>query len=291
MKRIAFFALPAALVAQAPATPAANPLAAFQKEAPAVEQLLSALQYAEAQQKAESLLPAEVAPFDGSNFSAAYNSYLRLWATSRLYTLAGKAAQSAGQWEKALEHYKKAVEIGKGNATSTAEHLGKGIQAYKDDIQVKKGQLEGNADYIKELRAKTNPNADDKQQLESVKGWEEGIVTNEKWMANFQKAIDHAKADAASIEPYVTSVEKQIADQIDQLDKYKFKNDKVKFVEGVVSSKPYMDQIRSMGKPDQAAFFYRLAVLDPSNKRVQREIDTLAGKAVAAEPAPKGKKK
>lgn len=289
MKRIALFALPAALVAQAPATPAANPLVAFQKEAPAVEQLLASYQNLEALQKAETLLPETVAPFDGSNFSAAYNSYLRLWATSRLHALAGKAAQSAGQWEKALEYYKKAVEIGKGNAASTAEHLGKGIEAYKEDIAVKKGQLEGNADYIKELRAKTDPNADEKQQLEAVKGWEDGIVTNEKWMGNFQKAIDHAKADAASLEAYIPAVEKQIADQLDQLEKYRFKNDKVKFVEGVVSSKPYMDQIKAMEKADQAAFFYRLAVLDPANKRVQREIDLLAGKSPAAEAA-KGKK-
>lgn len=281
-RHLLLLATPALLVAQAPAPAPVNYIAVFQKEGPAIDQLLKDLKFQEALEKAEGLLPKEVAPFDKATFGGAYNSYLRLWATSRLYAQAGKAAQACGQWEKSLEHFKKAVEIGKGNAESTKDILGKGIEAYKQDILGKKGMIEGNAEYVKRLKELQSPTEDEKKQIAMVDQWHADIATAEKWQSNFQKAIDHAKADADSIAQNVPAVEKFISDETETLDKYKFKNDKVKYVEGIVSSKPYLDSIRTnLPKGDQLSFFLRLAVLDPANKKVQQQIDLLQGKATA----------
>ena len=70
---------------------------------------------------------------------------------------------------------------------------------------------------------------------------------------------------------------------------YKFKNDKVKFVEGVMASKNYFD---AYSENQKIQALYRLNVLSPDNKAVLRAIEVLQGKAAPepkAKPTPKKK--
>lgn len=295
MRRSLALLIPAALVAQAPAPQATyNASERYRTDSPAVEKLLAEFQYPEALAKAESLLPPEgaIPAFDKEKAGGAYNSYATYYAIGRLYFNAGRAAQYCGQWEKAQDYFAKALDIAKKNAVATKEALTKHIENLQHDTKLRKGQLDGNADIIKDLREKQGKgtmNEEEKQQMEMVKGLEAGVASNEKWAGNFQKAIDHAAGEAKVLESYPTDLKTQIEKQAEDLEKYKFKNDKVKFVEGCVSNKAYVESIRAMAKPDALAFFYRLAVLAPENKKVQSEIDRLLGKAPEP-PAKKGKK-
>ncbi len=292
MKRSPFLTLlPVALVAQT-----AAPLAPIQDrlrtEGPAIEQLVKELKLSEALERAKALLPTTVEPFDKEKIGGSYASYQRFYATARAYYLAATVSRDFGQWESALEYVKKARELSQENAVATKESLGKAIEAYKYDSLLKKGQIDGNADYIKWIKSLAKPTAEEVQQLESVKKMEEGLVNNNKWIEIFQKSIDHAEAEAKSLGNQVDPFEKMITKETDELANYKFPNDKVKYVEGIVSSKPYMETVKGWAKGDQLSFFNRLAVLDPSNKRVQKEIGLLTGQPVEEPaPTPKGKKK
>jgi len=66
----------------------------------------------------------------------------------------------------------------------------------------------------------------------------------------------------------------------------------VKFVDGIMSSKTFLDQ-SFPDKADRVRYLYRLNVLDPSSRKVAREIEQLTGVSVAVTPSeekPKGKK-
>ncbi len=297
MRRSLAFLIPAVLMAQAPAPQAAyNASERFRTEGPALDKLLAEFQYPEALAKAESLLPPDGAlpAFEKVKAGGTYASYATYYAIGRLYFNAGRAAQYCGQWEKALEYFTKAKDVAKQNADLSKEAFKEHIANLKQDTLLRKGQLDGNADVIKELRekeAKGTLNAEEKQQMDMVKSMDTGIASNEKWSANFQKAVDHAAGEAKAMESYPGDVKSQIDAQIEDLDKYKFKNDKVKFVEGYMASKPYMDQLRAMDKSNALANLYRFRVLSPDNKKVQAEIDRLMGKTVeTSAPAKKDKK-
>lgn len=295
MRRTLALLIPAALFAQAPAPQAAyNASERFRNDSPAVEKLLAEFQYPEALAKAESLLPPEggIPAFEKDKAGGTYNSYLTYYAIGRLYFNAARAAQYSGQWEKAQDYFSKALDIAKKNAAASKEAFGKHIENLQYDTKLRKGQLDGNADIIKELREKQGKGTlaeEEKQQMEMVNGLEAGVASNEKWAGNFQKAIDHAAGEAKNFESYPSDLKKQIDQEIEDLEKYKFKNDKVKFVEGYLSSKPYMDQLRALDKTNSLANLYRFRTLSPDNKKVQAEIDRLLGKTPEP-PAKKGKK-
>ncbi len=285
MRRTLVLLAPAVLLAQVPAPqPTFNASERFRLEYPAVEKLLSEFQYPEALAKAETILPPEgsIPAFDKERAGGTYSSYATYYAIGRLYFVAGRAAQYSGQWEKAFEFFTKARDISKQNADATKEAFTKHLEGLNYDSLLKRGQLEGNADVIKELKekeAKGTLNDEEKQQIELVKGLESGLANNLKWADNFKKAMDHAAAEAKSMESYPDDLKKQIDQQIEDLDKYKFKNDKVKFIEGYMASKPYIDQLRALDKGNALANLYRFKVLSPENKKVQAEIDRLLGKA------------
>jgi tetratricopeptide (TPR) repeat protein len=283
--------VPFALVAQAPpAQPSMGER--FRTESPVIEKMLADLQYPEALQRAEALVATPAEPFDKTRTPTGYASYQRFWATGRAYFLAANAARMNGLWEKARDYYQKALDVAKENVVGTREVLTRGIADLKADTLAKRGQIDGNADYIKWIKSLPKPSSEELQQLELIKKMEEGITNNDKWIGLFNKAMEHTEAEAKSLATHPEAMAKEIAAQEEQLENYKFKNDKVKFVEGITSSKPYMDSIRAMAKPDALYNLYRLSVLDPENKRILREIDILLGKPVGPEPLPvKPKKK
>lgn len=320
MKKIAsLFLTPAlALIAQAPepATTAA-PQAATATAAPQVaavvkdtapsqalrsamkeaDGLLKALNPREAFAKLEATLPAEVPEWDKSNPQTQVNSKAHYEVFGYAFHLAGKAADQSGNWEKALELFTKSRAIYKTNSDKVAESFPFIVTYYKNLAAASKRNMVENADYIKQLKEKKDPDPGDKQQIDLIQSEEENIPKHEKMAETFEGYIENAKKTSDFYGQFVDTEDQWLKGQIDELDKYRFKNDKVRFVEGIMSAKTYLDQQFPV-KEDRVRYLYRLNVLDPSNRKVVKEIENLTGLKIEAvgsdkfaAPAKKTKKK
>lgn len=259
-------------------------------ERPEIERLINELQPKEALVRAEAILPAAKPDFekDPAKMPGMYTSYVNYLALSQAYYVAYKAANAAGQWEKALAYIRKAKEA----ATENHDTVKVPFQQVADNSRAMvtriKNTLKENEGYIAELKAKKNPDALDLQQLDLVEKEKQNIGEFEKRAVAFEDFIKAAKADAERYDPFVAFVEKQIQDQASQIEEYKAgKGEKTKWVEAIIANPStyaaYTD------KRDLIGFLYRLNVLDPDNKKVLRQIDVVLGKA-APDPQKKGGK-
>jgi len=290
--RTAFALSSVVLVAQAPAQPGLSP--ELRAVLPEAQKLVAEFKPREADAKISGLLPAEVPAWDKSGPQTQFASYTAYREYIYAYFLAGQAADAAGYWEKAVERYQKARDLAKVNAESVKASFPLIVEYYNNLVIGSKKTLEENADFIKTLRAKANPDEGDKQQMELIKGEEDSIEKNKKSGQLFADYIENAKKEADYYAKFCTEEEAQVKDQLDQLEKYKFKNDKVKFVDGIMSSKSFLDQ-QFPEKVEKVRYLYRLNVLDPSSRKVARELEQLTGVSLGLapseeKPTPKGKK-
>jgi hypothetical protein len=149
--------------------------------------------------------------------------------------------------------------------------------------------LEENDARIKELKAKTNLDAGDRQELDLALGVEKEVVDDAKWVTFFQTYVDVTKRESEAYDPLVKLMEEKLKNEADQIADYKAgKGDKAKWVEAVISSPAYLEA--QGDKAGKARWLYRLATLEPENKKVQRQLDILNGNAPAPKPGKKGKK-
>ena len=264
----------AALIAQTPAPIGLAP--ELRAALPEAQKLVTELKAREADAKLGGLLPAEIPAWDKTGPQTQFASYTAYREYTYAFFLGAQAADAAGYWEKALERFQKARDIAKINADSVKATFPLIVDYYNTLVTSSKKTLEENADFIKELRAKANPDVGDKQQLDLIKGEEEGIGKNIKSAQVFAGYIESAQKEADYYAKFCVEEEAQIKDQLDQLEKYKFKNDKAKFVEGIMSSKTFLDQQFSE-KSEKVRYLYRLNVLDPSSRKVVKEIEQLTG--------------
>lgn len=288
--RTGFALCSAVLFAQVPTQPGLSP--ELRAALPEAQKLVASFKAREADAKLGALLPASVPAWDKTGPQTQFASYTAYREYTYAFFLAGQAADAAGHWEKALEHYQKARDIARTNADSVKISFPLIVDYYNNLVAGSKKTLEENADFIKTLRAKPNPDEGDKQQMDLIKGEEASIETNQKTAKVFADYIVNAQKEADYYAKFCGEEEAQIKDQLDQLEKYRFKNDKVKFVDGIMSSKTFLDQ-SFPEKSDKVRYLYRLNVLDPSSRKVAREIEQLTGVSVAVTPSeekPKGKK-
>lgn len=265
---------PTALVAQQPVVPFGQALRAAIGD---VQQLLKDFKSREALTRIEGILPAEVPAWaDKTKPQEAYGSYQAYREYVQAYSLAAEAASASGQWEKALEHYTKARDLSKLNADNAGEAFPLIVSYYKDLAAASKRTLDENADYIKELRSKPTPDAGDQQQLDLIKGEEASIEKNLKNAELFGNFIETAKKEAAYYATLQEQMAKQVENEKENLATYKFKNDKVKWVEGIMSAKGYLEKA-APEKVDRIRYLYRLNVLDPKNVKVIRMIEAETG--------------
>jgi hypothetical protein len=279
------------LVAQAPAspTPAAAPTLAqrFSVAQPEVDRLINELKPREALVRAETILPATVEPFNKDDLKGALDSFNRNGALIRAYSLAGKAAFASGYWDKALDYDTKAGDLAKQNYEDTKSTLVPAAANLRSMIVQNKKTLEDSASYIEELKAKPNPDPGDKQQLDLVEGLKSTIISNEKWAKICDEDVEMAKKTMDYFAPKADETREWIKKEAEQLASYRYPNNKVKYVDGIISSAKFMAQFQD--KQSKIQYLYRLNVLDPDNRKVQREIEVLQGRA-AAEPKHSGKK-
>lgn len=271
---LASLLIPTALVAQQPVVPFGQALRAAISD---VQQLLKDFKSREALTRIEGILPAEVPAWaDKTKPQEAYGSYQAYREYVQAYSLAAEAASASGHWEKALAHYTKARDLSKLNADNAGEAFPLIVSYYKDMAAASKRTLEENVDFIKELRAKPNPDAGDQQQLDLIKGEEASIEKNLKNAELFGNFIETAKKEAAYYASLQEQMAKQVENEQENLATYKFKNDKVKWVEGIMSAKGYLEKA-APEKVDRIRYLYRLNVLDPKNVKVVRMIEAETG--------------
>jgi hypothetical protein len=285
--------LPAALVAQAPpsAAPAVSLGEQVKAERPAVEKLMAELKLPEAQKRAEALLPAAKPAFDKTDNKALVASCAAYLDTAEAYRLAAEAADSAGAWEKALEYAKAAQSLASECYANAKDPLGKTVEAYNQAGVRAKQVLDENAFRIKELKGKVTLDPGERQELDLAMGVEKEVVDSAKWSKFFQTYLDVTKRESTVYDPLVKVMEDKLKGEADQVANYKAgKGDKLKWVEAVISSPAYLEA--QGDKAGQARWLYRLATVDPENKKVQHQLDILNGKATAVpvKPAKKGKK-
>lgn len=289
MRKTAFlslFLLPAALVAQAPA--AAPSLGERVKaERPAIEQLIGELKYPEAYKRAEALLPAARPVFDKKDNTTLVQSCTANMEMAEALRLAAETADSAGAWEKALEHAKLARSLTQEAYAGVKEPFAQTVAYYTQSGVRAKQVLEENADRIKELKAKSVLDPGERQELDLALGVEKEVVDSAKWVKFFQTYIDVTKRESEAYDPLVKVMEDKLKGEADQVEEYKAgKGDKLKWVEAVVSSPAYLEA--QGDRAGKARWLYRLATISPDSKKVQHQLDVLMGKAAAA-PGKKGK--
>jgi glycerol-3-phosphate cytidylyltransferase-like family protein len=284
---LAFLLLPAALVAQAPAPSLGDRVKA---ERPAIEQLWAELKYPEAMKRAEALLPPAKPAFDKTDNKTLVQScgdYLDLAEANRLAT---ETADSAGAWEKALEYAKAAKALALESYAGIKEPFEKTVVYYTQLGVRAKQVLDENDARIKELKGKTVLDPGERQELDLALSVEKEVVDDAKWVKFFQTYLDVAKRESVAYDPIVKVMEDKLKGEADQVAEYKAgKGEKTKWVEAVISSQAYLEA--QGDRAGKARWLYRLATLDPENKKVQRQLDILMGRVPAppAKPSKKGK--
>jgi hypothetical protein len=277
---LSFLLLPAALLAQAPSLGDR-----VKAERPAVEQLMAELKYPEAMTRAEALLPATRPTLDKTDNQTLVKSCTISLDLASAYRLAAEAADSAGAWEKALDYAKAAKSLAEESHAAVKEPFKQMVEHYNQAAVRAKQVLEENADHIKELRAKTNLEPGERQEIDLVNGVEKDVVDCPKWAKFFQTFLDVTKRDSEMYGPLIKVMEDKLKSEADQIAEYKAgKGEKTKWVEAVVSTPAYMEA--QGDKAGKARWLYRLATLDPENKKVHHQLDLLHGKPAVK----KGKK-
>ncbi len=279
--------VPAALVAQAPA---AGPTLGdrVKVERPEVEKLLLELRFPEALARATALLPGTKPAFDKTDNQTLVRSVSANLDLASAYRLAAEAADSAGAWEKALEYAKAAQTLAQESFQGVKEPFGNTVAYYKQMGARAKQVLEENDIRLKELKAKAVLDPGERQELELAAGVEKEVVESAKWVTFFQTYLDVTKRENTAFDAIVKVMEDKLKGEATQVEDYKAgKGDRLKWVEAVVSSPAYLEA--QGDKAGKARWLYRLATIDPDNKKVQHQLNLLNGKAVAP-PAKKGKK-
>ncbi len=274
---LSLIVLPAALMAQAPAPSLGDRVKA---ERPAIEQLMTQLNYPEAMKRAETLLPATRPAFDKKDNSTLVASCTANLEMAEALRLAAETADSAGAWEKALDYAKTAKTLAMEAHAGVKEPFAQTITYYKESGVRAKQVLEENDARIKELKAKTNRDAGEAQELELAVGVEKEVVDSAKWVKFFQTYLDVTKRESEAYDPLVKVMEDKLKSEADQVAEYKAgKGERTKWVDAVISSAAYLEA--QGDKAGKARWLYRLATIDPDNKKVQHHLDVLNGKASA----------
>jgi len=277
-------------MAQAPA-PALSLGDRVKAERPAIEKLMAELNYPEAMKRAEVLLPAAKPVFDKTDNQTMVRSCSTFLDAAEAHRLALETADAAGAWEKALDYARTAKALTAECYAGVKEPFGQAVAYYTQSGVRAKQVLEENDARIKELKAKTILDPGERQELDLAIGVEKEVGDSAKWVKFFQTYLDVTKRESETYVPMVKVMEDKLKGEADQVADYKAgKGETTKWVDAVISTPAYMEA--QGDKAGKARWLYRLATLDPENKKVQHQLDVLNGRASGPAPKPvkKGKK-
>jgi len=275
-----------ALVAQAPQPSLGDRVKA---ERVVVEKLMASYEFAEGWKHARALVPAEKPVFDKKDNQTLVRSCTDFLDLASAHRLALEAADTAGAWEQALDHAKAAKALALESYGAIKEPFERTVAYYKQSGVRAKQVLEENDARIKELKAKTQLDPGERQELDLALGVEKEVVDSAYWVKFFQTYLDVTKRESESYDPLIKLLDEKLQSEAKQVDDYKAgKGDKLKWVEAVISTPAYLEA--QGDKAGQARWLHRLLVLDPENKKVQRQLDILMGRTPTPLPKPKNGK-
>lgn len=314
MRRVLALSLLApALMAQAPATPAAQTLAQKVAMETKVIDALKLENPVGAFEKAKALLPAKKLPFDKTSLQTAFAS-IREWnAQLDIYRLIYNTGIAAGHYEEAKE----ACEMGR----EVAKELQLQAMSSFDDFKatwMKAGQASAKVlDELKDLEAKVEANRvamattpkpkmtvedanaeimrqhEMSERLAFLKAneatYKQNIEESTRVMAPLERPIKDLEARTHEFDGPIAQWEKYLKEEAGSIASA-YKGDKVKYAMGLLSAvapKP-------LDKEAALVALHRAAFMDPKNAAIQKRIDQILGK-VATPPVKatkaKGKKK
>lgn len=282
----AIYLVPALVSALAAQDQAPTLTQKFKAESPAINQLLTSFEGKQALAKTEALMPANKPEFDKSSPAKGLASSSEYAALMSIYTLAGKAAVTTGDWEKAAGYFRKAKEIATENQAGAAVALAPAIETWKKAESTGKTYLEEGAARRKELLEKTSRSESEEVELKNFQTHEDNVKKGPMAVSQLQGILDGLKDDADHFDVPIAGIEKSIKAEKEQIDSPQFKGDKIKYVNAVMN--PTNLDTRAT-KADKIGFVNRLLFLDPNNKKALKQIDILLGKA-APEPESPAKK-
>ncbi len=245
-------------------------------ESPAIDQLIKTFEAKQALAKAEALIPANTPVFEKSTPQAGLASSQNFSTLMGIYSLAGKAAISAGEWEKGVGFLHKAKDISGENLTNTSAFLAPVIESWSKAVDSATKALTDGAPRRAELQAKAERNASEETELKNFQIYEDNTKKGPLVVKQLQASLDGLKADSLGFDAAIEGVEKSIKAEKEDMDGTRFKGDRVKYVSAVLN--PTNLESRAT-KTDKVNFVNRLLVLDPASKKAQREMDILMGKA------------
>ncbi len=284
MKRTLCLALPAALVAQAPAPSLSQRL---KTDAPAIDALAKEFKFKDALAKAEQMIPAAKPDFVKGDPRKGLESSQEYSSLMAMYSLAGKMALMAGDWEKAKGLFGKAQEVAKENHSNFTEVATPLIQTWQKAMADSKKALEDNAARRKDAEAKAakDRTPQDQEVLKAVDVWEGNLKNGDKVIKSLKDHMDILGKDAEAFAKPIEGVDKDLKAEAETLASDKFKNDKGKYVTAVLNTP---SNFALPSQADKVKLVSRLVFLDPSNVRAQKTLDAaIQGKDI---PVPEEKK-
>ena len=214
---LTFPLLTVALLAQAPAPSLGDKVKA---ERPAVEKLLASFDYPEAKTRAEALLPAARPTFNKTDNTTLIQSCSTFLDSAEAYRLATEAADSAGAWEKALDYAKAAQGLAAECYAGLKDPFANMVAYYKQAGVRAKQVLEENDARIKELKANTNLDPGERQELDLALSVEKEVVDSAKWVTFFQTYLDVSKRESVAYDPLVKVMQEKLKGEADQVAEY-----------------------------------------------------------------------
>lgn len=244
---------------------------------------MAELNYPEAMQRSDALIPATKPTFNKTDNTALVQSCSTFLDLAAAYRLAAETADSAGAWEKALEYAKAARAAAQESYAGVKEPFTKTAADFVAlGARAKQVLLENEA-RIKELKARTDLDTGERQELDLAIGVEKEVTDSAKWSKFFQTYVDVAKRESESYDPLVKVMEDKLKSEANQVVDYKAdKGDRLKWVEAVISAPAYLEA--QGDRAGRARWLYRLITIAPDNKKVQYQLDVLNGKASATPP-------
>ena len=265
----------------------------LQAAQPEIEKLLKSMEYKEVITKIEAMLPPTMPEFtkDDENAGIGMNSFQEFGAIRTFHVYLGQAYVMDGDLEKSIANFLRAEEIAKLNASEADAVFSPYIQHW-NNVHEKAQQALENFENIKKRKAEIE--AKGKKQTKQDKAILALIIENEPieeakipgWQAEIESApanveqlnkfCETTKSEATRFAPAIADLQQDLKSEKETIES-KFAGDKVKYVESVIETTENLASLKSVA--DKVKFLNRLLFLDPSNKAVQGQLNTILGKS------------
>jgi len=255
-----------------------------------IESLMASFNFRQALEKAEALLPTSIDAYRSQTTAEAFSSAITHYNYAQAYFIAFKAADAAGEWEKALEYISKCRSLAHTNKKETEKALSGPMKAWEELRDGGKKIIDANAPRIAELKAKQNPTNADLNELDDYLSAEKNYQIGEESAKTLLFAWDRGTKYAKSYDAYVDYIQQKIEDQEKEIAGYApTKGDRARWAEAIAQAPSYLNTFTET--KEKVAFIHRLMVLAPGSPKVKRALDIAHGKSVAPEPKSKATQK